>query len=231
MSADPCLSPGASRHNQPVHLVALLQHVVPVSLIAAVSPVLFLNALRATEGGGRAAGLRFLAGAGVVLLAVGIAMMGVIGASAATFVSAELASDWVDTALAVVLIGYGLWQLRAPRSTPTAAKAPGPSGHDRGAFGAGVLGMITNFTTLPLYLSVAQRTGAADIGVPLQIIVLVSCTALVLAPTWLPLVLPRGQGKVRLSPHIRHRIQELTHAVSVGACLLGGALILWHAWA
>lgn len=217
-------------------LLPLLQHVIPVSLLAAVSPVLFLNSMRATQEGGKSAGLRFILGAAAVLAVLGLAMIGAVGASAATFVSTELASNSVDTVLAVILIGYGVWQLRpsaggtAPQPGASTTNAPSATS-THGALFAGVIGMATNFTTLPLYLSVAQRTGVASIAFPLRALVLIACTAVVLAPTWLPLVLPRHSDiPIRLSARTRHRVALASRAISVGACLFGGALILWHAW-
>jgi uncharacterized membrane protein YfcA len=90
--------------------------------------------------------------------------MGLMGAATSLLIAADLTSRGVDLALALVLIAYGAWQVVRRRRNRTAAGAsPGtkddalPTG--RALFAAGLLGMLTNFTSLPLYLSVAQRIG------------------------------------------------------------------------
>jgi hypothetical protein len=91
--------------------------------------------------------------------------MGLMGAATSQLIAADLASCGVDLTLAMVLIAYGAWQVVRSRRERTAMGASHgakddalPTG-DRGLFAAGLLGMLTNFTTLPLYLSVAQRIG------------------------------------------------------------------------
>jgi hypothetical protein len=51
----------------------------------------------------------------------------------------------------------------------------------------------------------------------------------VAAPVWLPIglraVAPEHSG---LGPETRRRIQTATQRISIGACFVGGALIIWH---
>ena len=146
-------------------VATFLAHSLPLVLIAAVSPVLFLNASRVVQAAGISAGLCFAGGAVLCLIALGIPTMGLMGAATSQLIAADLASRGVDLALALVLIAYGAWQVVRSRRDRTAAGASSGNRDDalptgaRALFAAGLLGMLTNFTTLPIYLSVAQRIG------------------------------------------------------------------------
>lgn len=202
-------------------------HCLPLALLAAVSPVMLLNASRATHEGGRAGGVRFALGALLVLLGLGVVGMGLMGAATSALVERELASKSVDAVLALLLIAWGVKQLVAGRTQPQAKAATPASEH--GVLATGALGMATNFTTIPLFMSVAQRLGAS--GEPLwgQLILLLVAAVIVATPAWLPLAIvtvrPSGHG---LSATTEATVRTVTRLVSIGACFLGGAAILWH---
>ena len=220
-----------------------LAHSLPLVLIAAVSPVLFLNASRVVEAAGISAGLFFACGAVLCLVALGIPTMGLMGATTSQRVAADLASRSVDLTLALVLIAYGVWQVVRSRRQRTATDASRGNNHGnndrnndkalptgaRALFAAGLLGMITNFTSLPLYLSVSQRIGTVAVPWWARSLLLVLVIVLVAAPVWLPVVLravaPQHSG---IKPETRRRIQTATQWISIGACFVGGALIIWH---
>jgi hypothetical protein len=109
-----------------VTVAAFLAHSLPLVLIAAVSPVLFLNASRVVEAAGIAAGLCFAGGAVLCLVALGIPTMGLMGAATSQLLAADLASRGVDLTLALVLIAYGAWQVA--RRCPRAAVRCSPPG-------------------------------------------------------------------------------------------------------
>ena len=216
-------------------VATFLAHSLPLVLIAAVSPVLFLNASRVVEAAGISAGLFFAGGAVLCLVALGIPTMGLMGAATSQLLAADLASRGVDLTLALVLIAYGAWQVARSRRDRTAAGASRgtkdealPTG-GRALFAAGLLGMLTNFTTLPLYLSVAQRIGTVAAPWWARPLLLVSVIVVVATPVWLPVVLravaPEHSG---LRPETRRKIQTATQRISIGACFLGGAVIIWH---
>jgi hypothetical protein len=51
----------------------------------------------------------------------------------------------------------------------------------------------------------------------------------VAAPAWLPVALRAVAPKhSRLRPETRCRIKTATQRISIGACFLGGAVIIWH---
>jgi hypothetical protein len=216
-------------------VAAFLAHSLPLVLIAAVSPVLFLNASRVVEAAGLSAGLWFGGGAVLCLVAVGIPTMGLMGAATSQKVAADLASRGVDLTLALVLIAYGAWQLARSRRNRTATGAsPGNKDHAlptgaRALFAAGLLGMLTNFTSLPLYLSVAQRIGTVAVPWAARALLLVLVIVVVAVPVWLPVglraVAPKHSG---IKPETQRRIQTATQRISIGACFVGGALIVWH---
>ncbi|HLM20847.1 MAG TPA: hypothetical protein VK390_04895 [Propionibacteriaceae bacterium] len=138
-------------------VATFLAHSLPLVLLAAVSPVLFLNASRVVEAEGISAGLCFGGGAVRCLVALGIPTMGLMGAATSQLVAAGLASRGVDLTLALVLITYGAWQAARSRRDRSASGASRgtkdealPTG-GRALFAAGLLGMLTNFTTLPLF--------------------------------------------------------------------------------
>jgi Sap, sulfolipid-1-addressing protein len=218
-----------------VTLAAFLAHSLPLVLIAAVSPVLFLNASRVVEAAGSSAGLWFAGGAVLCLVAVGIPTMGLMGAATSRRVAADLASRGVDLALALVLIAYGAWQIVRSRRNRTATGTSRRNKDDalptagRALFAAGLLGMLTNFTTLPLYLSVAQRVGTVAVAWWARALLLVFVIVVVATPAWLPVglraVAPAHSG---IRPETRRRIQLATQRISIGACFVGGAVIIWH---
>ena len=214
-------------------VAAFLAHSLPLVLIAAVSPVLFLNASRVVGAAGIVAGLFFAGGAVTCLVALGIPTMGLIGVATSRQVAADLASRGVDLALAVVLIAYGVWQVvRSRRGTAGASAGTKDDALPTGGhalFAAGLLGMLTNFTSLPLYLSVAQRIGTVATPWWARALLLVLVIVVVAVPVWLPVglraVAPEHSG---LRPETRRKIQTATQRISIGACFLGGAVIIWH---
>jgi hypothetical protein len=89
--------------------------------------------------------------------------------------------------------------------------------------------MLTNFTSLPLYLSVAQRIGTVATPWWARGLLLVLVVVVVAAPVWLPVGLRAvAPEHSRLGPETRRRIQTATQRISIGACFLGGAVIIWH---
>jgi threonine/homoserine/homoserine lactone efflux protein len=218
-----------------VTVATFLAHSLPLVLLAALSPVLFLNASRVVEAAGISAGLCFAGGAVLCLIAFGIPTMGLMGAATSQLVATGLASRGVDLILALLLIGYGTWQLVRSRRHRTAPSSSRGNKDDalpvggRALFAAGLLGMLTNFTTLPLYLSVAQRIGTVAAPWWTRALLLVMVIVIVAAPAWLPVALRAVAPKhSRLTPETRRRIQTATQRISIGACFLGGAVIIWH---
>jgi hypothetical protein len=218
-----------------VTVATFLAHSLPLVLIAAVSPVLFLNTSRVVGAAGIIAGLCFAGGAVLCLVALGIPTMGLMGAATSQKLAADLASRGVDLTLALVLIAYGAWQVVRSRRHQSATDTSSgrkdqalPTGA-RALFAAGLLGMLTNFTSLPLYLSVAQRIGTVAASWWLRALLLILVIVVVAVPVWLPVgmraVAPKHSG---IRPETRRKIQTATQRISIAACFVGGAVIIWH---
>src|SRR5215216_7415004 len=110
-------------YDSPVSVATFLAHSLPLVLLAALSPVLFLNASRVVEAAGISGGLCFAGGAVLCLVALGIPTMGLMGAATSQLIAADLASRGVDLALALMLIAYGAWQVVRSRQDRTAVGA------------------------------------------------------------------------------------------------------------
>ncbi len=218
-----------SAHTVVASAGAVALSVLPLSILASWSPVVFLNASTVASNEGERGALRFLAGNALVLVVIGGASIGLLGATAADDTARALASRWVDAVLALVLIGYAVKLIRTPPAPPSTEPDQTPS---RGVFAWGVVGMLTNFTTLPLYVSVAQRLGASPLPAVVNVVYLVVATVIVLAPAWIPaLVFRFAPDKVGVSPRWRLRIAHGTRWASVVACCVGATFLLWHATA
>lgn len=207
--------------------IGLVWAVVPVAFVACISPVVFLNASTVFTQAGRAGALRFLAGNAVVVAALGVASMGLLGAAAESDAQREIASRTVDRFLGLILLCYGAylmvrwWQKGAE---PSATKSA-----DRGEFGWGVLGMATNFTTLPLVMSIGQRLGTGSTPLLARALLLVITLGIVLAPAWLPMVLATvSPGHSQLRPQTRARVERATSLISAIACLVGSLVLIFH---
>ncbi len=206
---------------------AVALSVLPLTILASWSPVVFLNASTVATNEGEHGAVRFIAGNALVLCIIGGASIGLLGATAANETARALASRWVDAALALVLIGYAVRLIRTPPKPPPSE----PSlERRRGVFAWGVVGMLTNYTTLPLYVSVAQRLGASPLPAVVNVLYLLVATVIVLMPAWVPaLVFKFAPDKVGVSPRMQQRIAHWTRWASVVACLIGATFLLWHA--
>lgn len=214
-------------------MLSMLVSIAPLCLLGAISPVVFLNASSALARGGNAAAARFFAGNLVVLLLLGLASMGLLGTTAANEAEREIASRAVDRFLGLGLLCYGgylLAQFLRKRSEPVPQQAqqaqqPGTSGD----FAGGLLGMATNFTTLPIFMSIGQRIGAVSAPTLLQLLIVVVAAGLVASPAWLPMAMRRfSPGDGVLSAGTRDRISAATQVLSIVACLAGALYLLLH---
>lgn len=92
--------------------VALLGSVWYLVLVAAISPVMILNANAAVHGQKQNHGWAFVSGAGLVLGAIGVTSFGLLGSAATDFASRQLASRTVDRILGVLLFLFGCYLAR-----------------------------------------------------------------------------------------------------------------------
>ncbi|TWE11558.1 hypothetical protein [Rudaeicoccus suwonensis] len=210
--------------------MTLILGLLPLVLLASISPVIFLNASSVAASSGARAVLRFVVGNAIVLTILGTLSLGLLGAAAASFAQRELASRTADGILAALLLAYGARLLVAEMHHQRAAdRSMGTAPAPQGLVSWGVLGMATNFTTLPLYIAVAQRLGSSTLPGWLAVVTLAVVTVLVLTPAWLPGLLVRvAPAATNVSPQTRAKVAASTRAASIVACLLGSIFLLWH---
>ncbi|MEO8749622.1 MAG: GAP family protein [Allobranchiibius sp.] len=215
------------------YLGGLLTFVLPLAVLAAISPIVFLNASTVATNYGASGVRRFLAGNAIVLILIGVPSLGLLGDAAASFTRRELASQVVDGILGLVLLAYGGWLWRSRTRTARATTSENDQASEaarRGLIAWGALGMATNFTTLPLYLSICGHIGASRLNVFWQAIVLAGAVAVVLTPAWIPLLLLRiAPTHTRVSERSRARVAAGTRIASIAACVIGGAVLVGHA--
>lgn len=208
----------------------LLVGLLPVVLLASISPVVTLNASTAVSTEGQRGGWRFVAGQAAVLLVIGSACVGMLGAAASDVAEREIASHTVDRMLGLALLLYGVWLAWKWWSARNTVHDGAGRPTSRGMFGWGALGMATNFTSLPLYAAACQRIGASGLWWAVRVPLAAVVTACVLTPSWSPVLLARlrpGGGDV--SPRTRARVARWTSLASTLACLLGGVVLVWTA--
>lgn len=226
----------------------LLAWIVPLTLLSTLSPMMLVQAAAIRQQHGVRGNLLFLAGIAIVFAVLGVASMGLLGASAENWAEQELASKRVDAVLATLLAGYGSYlvitSLRARRLRGSGladdGRPGGPAaGHDAsptvsipksGLFVFGLLTTATDLTGLPMYISIAQRIGVTAIGWPLKVGTLLTCTAVILSPAWLPMALHHGSGYQHLIDRISRPLAALAHWAALIGSFAGAAALYWHAF-
>lgn len=221
---------GAMCSNGRVHVLAVVVSVLPLALLSAVSPMIFVNATTIQLAAGMRATLRYVLGNAAIVVLISVVGAGLLGAAFTSFVEREVVSAGVDFALAAVLLAYGVhqWRQRGPQQVhPVTATS---------AMSRGVVTMSTNFTSIPLILAASQHLGASSWPVWLVLPALVATMAVTLTPAWLPLVLAVAlphvletvQARQDHAPHngLGNKVAAL---LPVGTCLLGAAFLTVHA--
>lgn len=212
----------------------LLLWLLPLTLLAMISPVMFLNASTVAANRGPADRWRFVAGNGAVLVVLGVLAMGLLGA-ALEQATEELFSRRVEAVLGVVMMFFSGALLRGLLADRDRQKAGEPApvvtepSLPRSLVGWGALSMITNLTTVALYLAMAQRIGASTLPLVVRIGLLAVVTALVLVPAWGPAVAAnRVPAQRRMSERTLRRVSWWMRVGSFAASLAGALLLLWR---
>src|SRR6266511_1306463 len=164
----------------------LLAMVLPLAIGAAVSPTVLTFQLLTL--GGKVAALRrgwaVVAGCGLVLLVeagLGLALAEGTGGE-------DTSSDAraiVKLAVAGLLVAIGIRNLVAPAKEKP-KKEPSPEPRIGRYFGFGLLLMLTNVTTLALYLPAIHELGISDVATGGKLIVFGVVLAIVLIPAYAP---------------------------------------------
>lgn len=217
-------------------MTSLLAHVLPFALGAAVSPTLLTLELLILTGrhNPKVRAWAFVAGAAATLF-----IFGVLAAFALRNVNLtgapSVASVAARVVLVVLLVGLGRRSLR-PKNQPEA-------GHESklrrrladaglGFFaGIGVLAMLTNFSTLVLFLPAMHLTVHADASTSDKWLVGTIVWLIAITPLVLPVLVVMLFG--HRSDALLARASDFTAAhskqISAGICFLFAALLAWSA--
>ncbi len=216
-------------------LLQLIVSIAPLVFISVLSPVVFINGLTSVNMGGQKGGWAFAAGNALVLGAVGFAFFGVLGSSAASFAERQFASQAVDRFLAIAMFGFAgylAWAQYASGHPRELSGRPAPHHPSPAAFfGWGVLGQVTNLTTLPFLAAVSQRIGAANLPMVVRLVVLLVTLAVVLVSSWGPVVIATvAPQHANISDATRACISRWMGLASIIALLAGGIVLLAQSW-
>jgi threonine/homoserine/homoserine lactone efflux protein len=175
----------------------LLSQVIPLALGAAISPVLFLLTLTTLTGARPLVrGIAVTAGAAVPLVVIGafaFAIAGSLHASHATKAT-------IDLAFGVLLVLVGIRALVEAPAAPKPAEEPKrPSGPAR-SFALGFGAMVTNVTTLALYLPAMKLIATSHVSDADRALAHVIVGVITLAPAVVPVALvavaPRSSRRI-----------------------------------
>lgn len=226
----------------------LLAWIVPLTLLSTLSPMMLVQAATIRQQHGLRGNLLFLSGIAVVFAALGVASMGLLGASAVDWAERELTSKRVDAVLGTLLVGYGgylvITSLHARRDRRLDSRTDGRRGGrvtgndetppvsipEKGLFAFGLLSTITDLTGLPIYIAIAQRIGVTEIDWLLKVLTLLACNVVILSPAWLPMALHHSGRYQDLVDRIRRPLAALAHWAALFGCFAGAALLYWHAF-
>ena len=164
----------------------LLSQVVPLALGAAISPVLFVLTLTTLTGARPLVrGLALTAGAAVPLVVIGSFAFAIGGSLHASHTTKAA----IDLALGVLLV---LVAVRALAKGPAEPKPPDGPKHTAGpvrSFALGFAAMITNVTTLALYLPAMKLIATSHVSRADRALAHVIVALITLAPAAVPVAL------------------------------------------
>jgi threonine/homoserine/homoserine lactone efflux protein len=177
---------------------------IPLALGAAISPtVLIANLLvLSSPQKPRARGLAFAAGCFVVLLVIGVLALTVLHAAADNRGKDAPLFGWIDIGFALLLALVGLRSLVRPPKTKSesdrAGRLANAPTYDYLVFG--VVMMLTNVTTLMLFIPAMKDIAVADASITAKAGVAVIVFLVTSLVVWVPLVLdlaaPHTAGRV-----------------------------------
>lgn len=215
-------------------MTSLLLDITPQALGSMISPTV-LAATMLILGGRNFARSRtavYLAGCAAVLAGVAVLALGAateVRPPGSTTSSPAVAA--MDVALGLLLIGLAIRQAIS-KKPPRARKAQ----HDEGPpkprlyrfFALGVLMMITNFSTLVLYISAMKEIGVSHASAGLRgvaIAYVATCSLLpILVPLLLEVVAPQASAHLLLS--LNQGVQKHSRLIGIILCLVFGVYLL-----
>jgi threonine/homoserine/homoserine lactone efflux protein len=215
----------------------LLLEVLPLALGAAVSPTVLIVAvlLLASPSSPRLRATLFLLGAALVLV-----VLGLVGLTLFSTVTPggdhRTAWAWIDTIAGVVLVLVALRLLLVKRRTAHEERAQG--GDDAASkhrpvwvsFPLGIVMMLTNTSTLALYVPILKDLSRADAGTATTLATLAIVDVIILLPALLPLALtvvaPGPAGRVL--GEVRKVATRYARPLSGAIFLVLGVYLAWR---
>lgn len=211
----------------------LVTHVTPLALGAAVSPsILTMSVLILSRDHGRSRMVAFTIANLIVLTAIGIAGFFAFKGTIPTDrpPSANAAAAAVDTALGLILVIFGIRAMLRPAPEAPAKEESKPDSGPQTVrfFLLGVVLMLSNFTTLALFLPADKEIVIATVPAGDKAIVLAGLIVVATVTAWLPLLLTVTVP--RLAAPVLAALDRFTtvhrKAITVVVCLAFGAYLL-----
>jgi hypothetical protein len=214
-------------------MAELLTRTLPLAVGAAVSPLVLAISVALLSGRTRpmARAAAFGAGAAVPIVIVAGAGMVVRLPSVGEWIGALedgplTASAGIDIAAGIVLMLVGgRLVIRRPTATERRAAGLGSPGRPEASplrFFLGGLGiMLTNVSTLALFVPASKDVAIAPVSLFAQVVVLFLLAAIVLIPVWVPIaayaLAPGSAARIlgRAAMAVREHAREVTAAVVV----------------
>jgi hypothetical protein len=201
--------------------------VIPLALGAAISPLVFVGGIAVMTGPGPLRhGCAFAIGAALPLLALTVIAVA-LGHALSLPEASDSVKGWIDIGLGLVLGLLGLRGLTRRSKPPQPKQRPEGRGLGRlVAMGAGL--MVTNVTTLALYIPAMKLIEASGVSVPEEAaaiaIVLVISLALVLIPLSVVALAPKESE--RLLTRAGDWLGAHHRTIAIALCFGFGALLL-----
>lgn len=212
-----------------MHVLDVIATVVPLALLSAVSPMVFVNSTTIELRDGVQGAWRYVAGNAVIVAALCVLGAGLLGAAFTTFVEREVVSAGVDTVLAAALLCYGIFLLRQD------ARSGSRTAPESNNFVRGMMTMGTNFTSIPLVLAASQHIGASGWPAWSVLLSVVVVAAITLLPAWLPILLATVVPGLLPAIHNRQQHQhrrswstKISGLLPVGTCFVGATFLVLH---
>lgn len=198
----------------------LLAHVLPLALGAAISPTILILSLMLLSDAtyGRVRSAVFTLGAGLVLAGFSVFAYVVIKPVSSAQAQPDAFFGWLDLVAGVALIGLGVRALvtppKPPKERPAGAEA---SAHAGEWFAVGAGAMLTNFSTLVLYLPAVKDVAVSSVDAVAKVAVVVVLWIITMALAWVPLLAVVVFGDRAVEPLRRLRAAITAHQKTVAA--------------
>lgn len=210
-------------------MIALILAILPLALGAAVSPLLFGIEVLALTSGTRAVARAWAVTAGAALVLGLLCAAGLLLGSAPPHRRPHPTTDAIVAFTAAgLLLGLAAWQLAtASRATSKPSLDQRLEGASTRSFlVAGVLGMVTNLSTLVLFLPALHEIAKSQAGVAASAVALVVLVGITLLPVVVPSALVTILGD-RAEPTLRRmngflsrHSRSITLAIEIGFAIV-----------